>query len=230
MWGSGCENAWQEVVVKQAERFLLRPGVFFNQLQWSSSHWMIMLTFLAIAAIETHVGPYSELYMNASEFIQAKWQVGQTLAVAMVTATKLSVMLAASWVLAMFIWMVGTLIGKRRSRKVLFRRLSVVFTVLLVGLTASHLVSMHESLHYVSMAMYAWGAILAFFAIREQFILNALETLVIASLSILLSVTSLHLSKQFSAPANDYLVKQTQIAQKAGIAKKVPGVKLRMKK
>ena len=63
--------------MKQAGRFFLRPNVFFNQLQWSSSHWFILVAFFLISAVETHVGKYSDLYLHFTHLLQTKYGLVQ---------------------------------------------------------------------------------------------------------------------------------------------------------
>lgn len=178
--------------MKQGIRLLVKPGTFFNQLQWSTHHWFILIAFLMIASIETHVGKSHLSYQVFADVMSARFAISWNEAIWVVTSLKLAFMLAGSFLLASFIWMVGNIFGRRTSKRVLFRRLSVVFTVLLAGYTLEHLSATHPDLGFVAMALYVWGSALGYFALKEQFALNHLETAVLGAFAMLVVVSSWH--------------------------------------
>lgn len=186
-----------EVRMRQGLRLFVRPGTFINQLQWSTHHWLMLLSFLIIAAIESHVGRnqfYYELYSTLlSRRLGISWEQGLWL----VTAIKLGVMLLGAFALAGSIWLIGNLFGRRTSRRVLFRRLSIVFTVLLAGYTVQHSSFIHPAVPFFTVALYLWGAVLGYFAIREQFALSHLEATVLGAFALLLISSVWHYSNHY---------------------------------
>lgn len=166
--------------MKQTLRFLFAPWTFFNQLQWSRHHWLLLAGFLALALVESQVGKQQALYHSYAQIVQNWAGISYTASLWLITAAKLALMLVGTTVLAWVIWLAGTVLGAHSSRRVLFRRLSVVFTVLLVGYVLSHFAPTHPHLEMVAMALYLWSAALGYFALREQFGLNHLETGVLA--------------------------------------------------
>ncbi len=180
--------------MKQGMRFLVRPGTFFNQLQWSTHHWIILLSFLVIAAIETHVGRQQAFYQVFADLVVERTGMSWDFSMWLVTVAKLTVMLCGAFSVASAVWFVGNLFGRRTSKRVLFRRLAVVFTVLLAAYTAQHLVDPIPFFVMAAPVLYAWALILAYFAIREQFALNHVETLVMGLFALLLVSSSWHVS------------------------------------
>jgi len=180
--------------VKQGVRLLVKPGTFFNQLQFSTHHWIILIAFMVIASLETHLGRQHYFYQIFADQVSANFGLTWNQAIWVVTSIKLAFMLVGSFALASFIWIVGNLFGRRTSKRVLFRRLSVVFTVFLGAYTAQHLALGNENFTLMAMGLYAWGLILGYFAIREQFALNHLETLVLGLFALLVVVSSWHFS------------------------------------
>ena len=183
--------------MKQGLRLVVRPGAFFNQLQWSTHHWLIMLAFLVIASIETHVGRQHLYFQVYAEMLTARFGLSYNMAIWVVTSVKMALMVAGTFALATAIWIVGNIFGRRTSKRVLFRRMAVVFTVLLAGYTANHLVNVYPVASIASIALYLWGVVLGYFAIREQFALNHVETIVIGAFALLMVSTSWHYSNQY---------------------------------
>jgi len=175
--------------MKQGMRIVIKPGAFFNQLQWSRNHWMLMAGFLVIGLVEMHVGRNLPLYQNAANLISQMWGVGPSVALGIVMAAKLGLLVAGSSLIAWSVWLVGCLFGAQSSRRVLFRRLSVVFMVALAGYTARHFTSSVPEAGYASVFLILWSVALGYFAIREQFGLNHLETAVL-SLMLAFGITS----------------------------------------
>ena len=178
--------------MKQGIRFFVRPGTFINQLQWSTHHWVILTSFLIISAIETHVGRSHAYYQVFADYLSLRAGIGWDFSLWIVTFLKLSFMLVGTFVLASCIWFVGNLFGRRTSKRVLFRRLAIVVTVLLGAYTAQHFVEPFPILAIASPALYLWALVLAYFALREQFALNHVETLVMGLFALLLVSSSWH--------------------------------------
>ena len=185
--------------MKQGFRFFLRPWTFFNQLQWSTHHWFILLGFLVIAAVETQVGKHHRLYITLAGLLQHRFGIGLDFALWMVTAVKLFCLLAGAYFVSHLVWLVGNMVGTKNSKRVLFRRLAVVFTVLLAGYTAQYFAPTFPIASFVSVVLFIWGLGLGYFAIREQFGLSNLETLVVGFFALLLISSSWHYSNHFMA-------------------------------
>ncbi len=180
--------------MRQQFRFFVRPQTFFNQLQWSSHHWFILISFLTVATLETLFGKQHLLYSEIALYIQQTLGIGSGLALWVVLFSKLMLMLAGAYLIIAFIWFVGNLIGERHSHRVLYRRLAVVFTVFLMGYTSNHLAHFSPWFGFVGLLLYGWALVLGFFAIREQFNLTAVETIVVSAFALLLVTSSLHFS------------------------------------
>ncbi len=165
--------------MKQGFRLLVKPGAFFNQLQWSSHHWLILIGFFIASAVETQLGSAGSLYQWYANFLTYRFGLSLGAALWVVTFARLSFLLAAAWLVTGAIWTFGTLVGEHTSRRVLFRRLAVVFTILLAAYTAQHLSIQYEFAALTSLVLYAWGIALGYFAISEQFRVGRMATLAI---------------------------------------------------
>ena len=180
--------------VKQGMRILLRPGQFVNQLQWSTHHWLILLSFLVITAIEAHVGRQHALYEAYSTLLAQNFGFNYDVAMWLVVTAKLFLILFGSWIVAHVVWFIGNLLGQKNSKRVLFRRLAVVFTLILAGYTASHLENVFPWMNTASFFLFFWGGLLGYFAIREQFQLTHFETAFVGAFAVLLVLTTWNFS------------------------------------
>jgi hypothetical protein len=176
--------------VKQGARIFFKPQQFFNQLQWSTHHWLILLTFLVVTGVESHLGSQSALYRWWAQALSQQTGLSFDITLWLVVSAKLAVILTASYLSATLIWLVGSLIGEKNSQRVLFRRLAIVFTVVLSAYTAQHLKQFYPWMETVSFFLYTWGLLLGYFAIREQFDLTHFETSVVGVFAIVLVVFS----------------------------------------
>lgn len=176
--------------MKQSIRFFTRPATFINQLQWSQHHWFILGSFFTVAAIETIWGAQHSTYTGLAHQVEAWLGLSSAFSMAFVIAAKLALMTVGAFILTAGIWFVGDLFGKRSSRRVLFRRLAVVFTVVLAGYLAQHMATPWAQANTIGYALYAWGMVLGFFAIREQFGLGSLESMVVGIIALLMVSTT----------------------------------------
>ena len=172
--------------MKQLFRFLFRPGTFFGQLQWSTHHWLILLAFLGMASVETHVGRQHLYYQVFADMVSARTGLSWEMSVWLVTFAKLVAFLAGAFALSSVLWVIGNLFGRRTSKRVLFRRMAIVFTVLLTAYTSHFFSPVYPIMEVLSWAFYVWGALLSFYAVKEQFALGSLEALVMSALAFLL--------------------------------------------
>lgn len=183
--------------MKQSLRLVTRPKTFFSQLQWSSQHWGILAAFLILAGIETHTGSQQIVNTQFAQLLELKLGVSSDVAVWLFTAVRLSLVIAGAFLVSFSVWFVGNLFGRRTSQRVLFRRLAVVFTVLLASYTLNHVSYLNPSLLYISWALGLWGAMLGYYAIKEQFGLAYSEAALIGIFGAIMAVSTWHYSNQF---------------------------------
>jgi hypothetical protein len=183
--------------VRQGVRFFVRPNAFVNQLQWSSHHTWLLLAFLIIAGVEAHVGRNHALIAHFADALSFRLGVGQEIGMWLMISAKLAVTLLAAFLITMAVWLVGSFIGHASSQRVLFRRLSVVFTLVLTAYTASHLTHVYPWMETASLFIYFWAALLGFFSLREQFRIGYLETLFVGGFTVLAIISTWHFSNRY---------------------------------
>lgn len=209
--------------MKQTLRFLVQPWTFFNQLQWSRNHWLILLSFLTLATVETQVSRHNQLYLSLATLLHAKFGVSLAVSLWLTMAAKLVVMLLGAYLMVLAIYFVGSLFGRESSQRVFFRRLAVVFTVVLTGITVQAIGATESWATIVSSALFIWGAALGFFAIREQFELNIVEAVFLSVFSFLLVGTSWQVSQKLFEAGVEAQVKS--LAAKEAYGPKAPSYK-----
>jgi hypothetical protein len=180
--------------MNQIIRFFVSPKVFFNQLQYSTRHYLILFVFLVLAGIETFSGQNSQLYLVLSNLLQRKYHLSLEQALWTITFTKLLAMISGAYVISMGLWFLGKILGISSSQRVLARRLSVVFTVFISAYTLNNFFGQMHSISYIVTGIYIWGMILTYYAVREQFHLNHIETTLACVITLLLTVSVWHFS------------------------------------
>jgi len=183
--------------VRQGVRFFVKPNAFVNQLQWSSHHTWLLLAFLIVAGVEAHVGRNHALIAQFGDSIAFRLGVGREIGMWLMISTKLAFTLFAAYLISLLVWFVGSFLGSSSSQRVLFRRLSVVFTLVFAGYTATHLTHVFHWMETASLFLFFWAALLGFFSLKEQFKLGLLETAFIGSFTALLVFSSWHYSNRF---------------------------------
>ncbi len=178
--------------VKQIFRLITQPGLFFNQLQWSSHHWFMLIAFLGLALIETHVGRGQNEYFQLGLWIHKSWGLTFNHALWVVLALRLAFIAAGAYLVTTAVWVVGNIFGRKTSRRVLARRLAVVFSVALAAYTTQYFVDSHALFGFASLILYFWSVVLGYFAIRENFSLSHLESVVVGLFALLLVTTTWH--------------------------------------
>jgi MFS family permease len=196
--------------MKQTFRLLVRPKTFFNQLQWSSHHGLLLFAFALVALVETQVGRQQALFQILAQAVERETGLSALWATGVVALARFLVLLGGAFLVAQLTWFVGNFFGRRSSRRVLFRRLAVVFTVLLGGYVAQQLMSHDPRWVFIVIGAYLWSAVLAYFAFREQFALSHVETMVLGALCLLAIATGWHYSRR----ATDVLVTELLRAQR----------------
>lgn len=203
--------------VKQSLRLFAKPGTFMGQLQWSSHHWLILASFLTLATVETLMGSSRGFYWEIVRRLQLDLGLSENLSYGAIIATKLFLMIGGAYALSLVVWFAGTLFGRRTSKRVLFRRLAIVFTFLLTGYLLQASFASSLALFLAGYAFYAWGLVLGWFSIREHFELNAVETMAVGLFALLLVSSSWH----YSTHLFDGLVKSNfiELAKRPAAAK-----------
>lgn len=210
--------------MKQLLRFFVRPNVFFNQMQWSSVHRGILVAFVGMAALETHVGRYSDHYLALSALLNDWLGLSLAQAVWVITAGKLVATLVGAYLVSTLVWVVGSVLGRSGSKRVLFRRLAIVFTVLVLGQLLGHLAAVNDWFALGAVAAYVWAALLGYHAIREQFSLSHLETVIVTALVALVLSTSLHFSSHALLVVADNAGKRAHSLSHRPAKKLPPGI------
>jgi len=201
--------------MKQTSRFFLAPTTFINQLQWSRHHWFLILAFGIALMAETYFGRYGEWFAHYGNIFQYEFGIGESGAIALLTALKLTFMIAGLYLLTTILWFVGNFIGSTEtSKRVLFRRLAVVATVFTLGYTAGHLVTEIPEMAYAALGMYIWGGYIAFIAYQEQFNLSLVEAALFCVLSIVMvKATWVYSQQQITQVAKSYYTSTHPVAK-----------------
>lgn len=183
--------------MKQLFRFVLQPSTFFNQLQWSQHHWFILVAFLVVATIETLFGRNHFQYEAYLNYLQWSWSLSFSVSLWIIQFSRLCLMLFGAYAITWLTWIVGSLFGSNSSRRVLFRRMAIVLTVLLAANTMDNLTLYIPVFGFVSFLLYFWAISLGFFAVKEQFSLNFVEATAVALFVALCLTTSWHYSTHY---------------------------------
>lgn len=193
----------EEEAVKNSYRMIAKPGTFIGQLQWSKHHWVILFTFLTLVGVDTLVGAEQAQYQHYAAVLSQTLGLGFDLSLFVIMGTKMALVLAGAFVLASGIWLLGNRLGRRTSKRVLFRRLAVVFTVL-IGANLLPQLGWGEWTILTSWALAGWGIVLAYHAVKEQFALRPLEAGLVGAMALLLALSAWHYADQ----GVDFLVKK----------------------
>lgn len=182
--------------MRQGVRFFVKPNAFVNQLQWSSHHTWLLLAFLVIAGVEAHVGRSHVILESFADALSLRLGVGKEIGMWLFVSLKLASTLIGASLISIAVWFVGTFLGHSSSQRVLFRRLSVVFTLFLAAYTSTHLTHLYPWMETASLFVFFWGALLGFFSLREQFGLGFVETAFVGGFTALLVMSSWHYSNK----------------------------------
>ena len=199
--------------MRQGVRFFVKPNTFVNQLQWSSHHTWLMLAFLIVAGVEAHIGRNHLLIENFADALSFRLGIGRELALWLMVSTKLICTVIAAFLITVLVWFAGSFIGRSSSQRVLFRRLSIVFTLILTAHTAQHLTHLLPWMETASLFVFFWAGLLGFFSLREQFRIGYLETTFLSGFTALLVVSAWTYSNRY-LERNAQTISQ-QIAYKA---------------
>jgi hypothetical protein len=180
--------------VKQGVRFFLKPQSFVNQLQWSSHHSFILTAFCTTALIETQVGRNHALYTGLASLLASQYGLGMTLAIWLVTFLKLTVTLLGALAFVEMIGLLGGMFGRQTSRRVLSRRLAVVFSLILVANTLYQFAPVSPWAGIAAAVIFLWSVVLGYFSLRTHFGLTLGEAASVGVFSLFVMVCAWHLS------------------------------------
>ena len=183
--------------MRQGVRFFVKPNAFVNQLQWSSHHTWLMIAFLIVAGVEAHIGRNHLLIENFADALSFRLGIGRDLAMWLMVSTKLICTVIAAFLITVLVWFAGSFIGHSSSQRVLFRRLSIVFTLVLTAHTARHLTHLYPWMETASLFVFFWAGLLGFFSLREQFRIGFVETAFLGGFTALLVISTWHYSNRF---------------------------------
>ncbi|NBV51564.1 hypothetical protein EBR78_10170 [bacterium] len=183
--------------MRQGVRFFVKPNAFINQLQWSSHHTWLLLAFLLVAGVEAHVGRNHHLVSAFAKALSFRLGLGQEISMWLMISLKLTATLIGAFLISVAVWFVGSCLGRSSSQRVLFRRLSVVFTLVFGAYTASHLTHIYPWMETASLFVFFWAALLGFFTLKEQFRLGLVQTAFVGGFTALLVLSSWHYSNRF---------------------------------
>lgn len=190
-------SGFSEVRVRQGVRFFVKPNTFVNQLQWSSHHTWLMLAFLIVAGVEAHIGRNHLVIESFAEALSFRLGIGRELAMWLMVSAKLICTIIGAFLITVLVWFVGSIMGRSSSQRVLFRRLSIVFTLVLTAHTARHLTHLYPWMDTASLFVFFWAGLLGFFSLREQFRIGFVETAFLSGVTALLVVSSWHYSNRY---------------------------------
>ncbi len=181
--------------MKQLFRLFLRPATFVNQLQWSTHHGLILLAFLGVAALESQVGTGRALNEQLAWLLQRWTPIQRDHALVVVTAGRILFLFFGTLSLSETIWWIGEKLGRSTSKRVLNRRMAVVFTVMLASYAL--LVATEPSQQWFGALLFMWGLTLCFWTLKEQFSLSALSAGVLGIVAAVVIVATWQVSDRF---------------------------------
>ncbi len=156
--------------LKQFIRFFFSPTTFINQLQWSRNHAAILLTFLLVAVLESQVGVGKSLNLQLAWLLNDWTGLEQGQALFAVTFARVAFLFVGMLSLSETLWWIGEKLGRHTSKRVLYRRLAVVLTLMLGAYTLFSMTSAWAQAF--GFATFGWGLVLTYSTLREQFMVG----------------------------------------------------------
>lgn len=196
--------------MKQIFRFFFSPATFVNQLQWSRNHTLILFTFLGVAFVEGHVGFGRELNQQLAWLVSQRVGMDQDMALLAVTAARVLFLFIGAVSLSETLWWLGATFGRHTSKRVLYRRLAIVLTLLL-GAYTLHASGSAEALPW-AWALSGWGLVLSYLTLREQFMLNRLMAAALGLIAVSGIVMSWQVTDRMAQQATGHAIAE-QVAK-----------------
>ncbi len=190
--------------MKQVVRFFFSPATFINQLQWSRNHGLILLTFLGIAFVESQVGVGRSLNLQLSWLLSDRTGIARDQALFLVMGARMAFLFFGALSLSETLWWIGTRFGRHTSKRVLYRRLAVVLTIMLGSYTLYAVPD--ATMQIVGAVMFGWGIILTYLTLREQFLLGRIASVVMGVAAAATIVLSWQISDRVMQTAAGYAV------------------------
>jgi branched-subunit amino acid transport protein AzlD len=199
--------------LKQVFRFFFNPAAFVNQLQWSKNHGLILLSFLAVAFVESQVGAGRVVNHQLSLLVCQLTGLARDHSFFLVVAARIALLFFGALSLAETIWRIGVTLGQNTSRRVLDRRIAVVLTVMLGAYTLNSM--QFENAQFAALALFAWGSMLCCFTLREQFSLSVFQAAVLGATAVFLVAVSWKVSDSVVQESASFALSQSATKSKS---------------
>ncbi len=168
--------------MKQIIRLATNPAAFMNQLQWSRNHAWILLTFLGLAIVESQIGTTKALNAQLAWLLSNEAHIARDQALFLVMVGRIAALFLGGQVLTQIFWLIGARLGRASSKRVLTRRLSIVYTFLLGSYILAVTLSVDQQIW--AALVFGWGLILAYVTFREHFSLDRYAAVVLGLVAV----------------------------------------------
>lgn len=190
--------------MKQLIRFFTNPAAFVNQLQWSRNHAWILLTFLGLAVIESQIGTGKVLNAQLSWLLAKETQLARDQALFLVMAGRIAALFVGGMVITQSFWLIGSRLGRATSKRVLQRRMSIVYTFLLASYILTTVLSPDNQIW--AALVFGWGLILAYVTFREHFAVDRFAAIVLGLVAVGAIVVSWQQADRFAQTQSSHAI------------------------
>jgi hypothetical protein len=168
--------------LKQIIRLATNPAAFMNQLQWSRNHAWILLTFLGLAIVESQMGATKALNAQLSWLLANEAHIARDQALVLVMVARIAALFVGAQLLTQIFWLIGARLGRASSKRVLTRRMSIVYTFLLGSYILA--TTLNNDQQVWAALVFGWGLILAYVTFREHFNLDRYAAIVLGLVAV----------------------------------------------
>jgi hypothetical protein len=181
--------------LKQIIRLITNPAAFINQLQWSRNHAWILLTFLGLAIVESQIGTTKALNAQLSWLLANHTHMARDQAMFLVMVGRIAALFLGALLLTEVFWKIGARLGRASSKRVLQRRLSIVYTFLLGSYILATILNSDQQIW--AGLVFGWGLLLAYVTFREHFNLDRFAAIVLGLVAVAAIVVSWQQADRF---------------------------------
>lgn len=174
--------------MKQRSRFFLKPDTFVSQIQWSRNHRGYVFFFLISSLLETLIASVDPGMQRLASILEPTLGASGDTALWILLAMRWTALVTASGAVITFFWVMGRLIGRHTSARVWTRRMSVVLSLFFLSYSVRFFTGYSPLFHVVATMGWTWAILIAFYTIRQQFDLTALESSVILTVALVGSI------------------------------------------
>lgn len=193
-----------EVSLKQVFRFFFSPAIFVNQLQWSTNHAWILVAYLGLTIVESQVGYGRALNAQAAWLLSSHSGIARDQALFLVMVARIAFFFIGALSLAETVWWLGVRLGRSTSKRVLQRRVAVVLAFMLTGYTLMG--ALGADWQWAVWAVFAWGLMISYLTMREQFALGPVTAALLAVITISSAVLSWQVTDRVAQTAASYAI------------------------